>query len=149
MIEVYIGTERIAAHPRNYNTYKRYTTLEEHMPEEHKAVSGWSSDRFLSWAEKIGPDTRELVKNILESREYPVQTYRACMGVMRFSKSYSAELMEKASREALEKNICSYKYFSIMLKQVAKNPEKADKEKIIQHENVRGSSAYQGGGIRA
>lgn len=149
MIEIYIGMERIATHPRNYNTYKRYTTLEEHMPEEHKAVSGWSSDRFLSWAEKIGPHTRKLVKNILESREYPVQTYRACMGVMRLSKSYSAELMEKASCLALEKNICSYKYFSIMLKQVAKTPEKEEKEKIIQHENVRGSSAYQGGGIRA
>ena len=149
MIEIYIGTERVAAHPRNYNTYKRYTTLAEHMPEAHKAVSGWSSDRYLSWAEKIGPNTRELVRNILESREYPVQTYRACMGVMRLSKSYSAELMEKASREALEKNLCSYKYFEIMLKQAAKSPVKKEKEKIIQHENVRGSSAYQGGGLRA
>jgi transposase len=149
MIEVFIGTERIAAYPRNYNTYKRYITLVEHMPEEHKAVNGWSSDRFLSWADKIGPNTRELIKNIMESREYPVQTYRACMGVMRLSKSYSADIMEKASRQALEKNICSYKYFSIMLKQVAKNPAKVEDEKIIQHENVRGSSAYQGGGIRA
>ncbi len=26
-IEIYIGNERIAAHPRNYNTFKRYTTL--------------------------------------------------------------------------------------------------------------------------
>lgn len=149
MIEVYIGTERVAVHPRNYNTYKRYTTLVEHMPEEHKAVSGWSSDRFLSWAGKIGPNTHQLIKNILESREYPVQTYRACMGVMRLSKSYSAELMEKASREAVGKNICSYKYFNIMLKQVAKNSVKEEKEKIIRHDNVRGSHAYQGGGIRA
>jgi transposase len=109
MVEIYIGTERIAAHPRNYNTYKRYTTLVEHMPEEHKAVSGWNSDRFLSWAGKIGPNTRQLIKNILDSREYPVQTYRACMGVIRLSKSYSAEIMEKASREAVDKDICSYK----------------------------------------
>ena len=149
MIEVYIGTERIATHLRNYNTYKRYTTLEEHMPEEHKAVSGWNSDRFLSWAAKIGPNTHKLIKNILGSREYPVQTYRACMGVMRLSKSYTAELMEKASREALEKNVCSYKYFSMMLKQIAKTSTKIEKEKIIQHDNVRGSSAYEGGGIRA
>jgi hypothetical protein len=149
MIEIYSGTDRIAVHPRNYNTYKRYTTLVEHMPEEHKAVSGWSSDRFLSWAEKIGPNTRELVKNILESREYPVQTYRACMGVMRLSKSYPADIMEKASAEALIKNLCSYKYFEMMLKQVAKSPVKGEKEKIIQHENVRGSSAYQGGGLHA
>ena len=119
------------------------------MPEAHKAVSGWSSDRFLSWAEKIGPHTRELVKTILESREYPVQSYRACMGVMRLSKSYPAELMEKASCEALIKNLCSYKYFAMMLKQIEQNPVKKEPEKIIQHENVRGSSAYQGGGLNA
>jgi transposase len=57
-IEIYIGSERIAAYPRNYNTFKRYITLQEHMPEEHKAVCGWNSDRFLSWAEKTGPNNR-------------------------------------------------------------------------------------------
>lgn len=88
-IEIYIGSERIAAHPRNYNTFKRYTTLPEHMPENHKAVYGWSSERFLSWAEKAGANTREFIKSILESREYPVQTYRACMGIMRLSNNYS------------------------------------------------------------
>lgn len=93
-IEIYIGTERIAAYSRNYNTRQRYTTLQEHMPEEHKAVSGWSSDRLLSWAENIGPHTRKLIQRVLESREYPVQTYRACMGIMRFAKSYSTVIME-------------------------------------------------------
>ena len=148
-IEMYIGSERIAAYPRNYNTFKRYTTLQEHMPEEHKAVCGWSSDRFLSWAEKTGPNTQELIKHILDSREYPVQTYRACMGIMRLCKSYSTEIMESASREAIDKNTCSYKYFSIILKQIAMNALKTDNEKIIRHENVRGISAYAGGGINA
>jgi transposase len=59
-IEVYVGTERIAAHRRNHNLYKRYRTLPEHMPEAHKMVSGWNSERFLAWAEKIGPHTQEL-----------------------------------------------------------------------------------------
>lgn len=102
-IEIYIGTERIAAYPRNYNTFKRYTTLPEHMPEGHKAVSGWSSDRYLSWAEKTGPYTRKLIKSVLESREYPVQTYRACMGILRLGRNYSGEIMEAASQEALER----------------------------------------------
>ena len=95
-IEIYIASERVAAYPRNYNPYKRYITLPEHMPEAHKAVSGWSSERFLSWAEKIGPHTQEFIKHILESREYAVQTYRACMGIMRFSKDHSSEVMEHA-----------------------------------------------------
>ncbi|SEB73978.1 IS21 family transposase [Paenibacillus sp. GP183] len=149
VVEVYVGNERIAAYPRNYNASKRYTTLPEHMPEEHKAVSGWSSERFLSWAEKTGPHTRELIKQLLESREYPMQTYRACMGIMRFGKSYSAEIMERASRDALDKNTCSFKYFSMILKQLTVRVTTISDEKIIQHDNVRGSSAYTGGGFRA
>ena len=148
-IEIYIGSERIAAYLRNYNTFKRYTTLPEHMPEGHKAVSGWSSERFLAWAEKIGPYTQGLMKRILESREYPVQTYRSCMGIMRFSKSYSDEIMESASQEAPDRNACSYKYFSLILKQVTQNVAESNTEKIIIHDNVRGSSAFVGGGINA
>ncbi len=148
-IEIYIDNERVAAHQRNYNTFKRYITLPEHMPEAHKAVFGWNPERFLSWAEKIGPNTRELIKRILENREYPVQTYRSCMGVMRLGQSHANEIMESASREALEKNICSYKYFSIILKQSTEKAAKGVAEKIIKHDNVRGSSAYTGGGINA
>ena len=148
-IEIYIGSERIAAHLKNYNTFKRYTTLPEHMPEAHQAVSGWSAERFLSWAEKIGPNTRELIKRILESREYPVQTYRTCMGIMRLGKNYSTEIMESGSREALDKNTCSYKYFGMILKQVAATVSKTPPEKMISHDNIRGSIAFAGGGINA
>lgn len=148
-IEIYIGSERVAAHSRNYNPYKRYTTLSEHMPQAHQAVSGWNPDRFLSWADKTGPNTRELIKHILESREYPVQTYRACMGIMRLGKDYSTAIMERASREALDKNTCSYKYFGMILKQVAAMVSKTPPPRIINHDNIRGNNAFAGGGIRA
>lgn len=148
-IEIYIAGERVAAYPRNYNPYKRYITLPEHMPEAHKAVSGWSPERFLSWADKIGPNTREFIKNMLESREYPVQTYRACMGIMRFSKSHPPEVMETASQEALAKKTYSFKYFSVILKQVAAKASNSKPEKIVSHANIRGSKAYTGGGIHA
>lgn len=148
-VEINIDSERVAAYPRNYNTYKRYTTLAEHMPEGHKAVAGWSSERFLSWADKIGPNTREFINHILESRDYPVQTYRACMGIMRLAKTYSTELMERASREAIDKKTCSFKYFSIILKQLTAKTSERPAEKIIAHNNVRGSSAFTGGGLNA
>lgn len=147
VIEIYLGSERIAVYQRNYNTCKRYATQPAHMPEEHKAVYGWSSERFLSWAEKIGPHTKEMIQSILESREYPVQTYRSCMGIMRFGKQYPNEIMEKASREALDKKTCSYKYFSILVKQSAASISQTKPERIIAHDNVRGSGAYTGGGI--
>jgi hypothetical protein len=71
------------------------------------------------------------------------------MGVMRLSKNYSSDIMERASQEALDKNICSYKYFSIILKQTTAKAAKNATEKIIKHNNVRGISAYTGGGINA
>lgn len=149
VIEVFTDGVRIAAHPRNFNPYKRYRTLPEHMPESHKAVTGWSSERFLTWAEKIGPQTKQLLNHILDSREYPVQTYRACMGIMRLASSYSVEHMEAASKEALAKGTYTYKYFSIILKQVSSKENSAMTEKIIQNTNVRGANAYAGGGLHA
>lgn len=101
----------------------------------------------MSWASKTGPQTRNLVKKILESREYPVQSYRTCMGIMRLCKSFPPEIMEAASKEALERNTISFKYVNIIVKQVAANFPKENKERIVKHENIRGSSAYAGGGI--
>jgi transposase len=148
-IEVYVDCERVAAHQRNYNPHERYTTLEEHMPDEHKAVYGWSTERFLLWADNIGLNTRELIQRVLKSSKHPVQSYRACMGIMRLCKNYPAEIMETASREALDKNVCSFKYFNIILKQIVANHSIETNDRIIKHENVRGNKAYTGGGIHA
>jgi hypothetical protein len=71
------------------------------------------------------------------------------MGIMRLEKSHSNEIMETTSQEALDKNTCSFKYFSILLKQVTVKATENQAEQIIPHENVRGRSAFAGGGIRA
>ncbi|MBK5653844.1 MAG: IS21 family transposase, partial [Rhizobium sp.] len=149
VIEIFVDGVRIAAHQRNFNTYKRYITLPEHMPESHKAVTGWNSERYLDWAEKIGPQTKHLIASILDSREYPVQTYRACMGIMRFSSSYPAETVEAASKEAIDKKTCNYKYFSIILKQMLLKESSAESEKIVSNRNLRGAKTYAGGRINA
>ncbi|NLO41411.1 MAG: hypothetical protein GX109_00060 [Bacteroidales bacterium] len=71
------------------------------------------------------------------------------MGIMRLCKNYSTEIKEAASKEALERNTCSFKYFNILLKQIAASGSTERSEKIIRNENVRVRSAYVGGGIRA
>jgi transposase len=152
-IEIFIGSERIAVHKRNYDTQKRYTTLPEHMPESHKIVRGWSKEHFLSWAEEIGPNAKEYIKHVLESCEYPIQAYRTCMGIMRLGKDCSTEIMEQACKEAINKKIFSCKYFSIILKETItkfdKKSTKGEADKIVMHNNIRGSIAYERGGINA
>ncbi len=149
-VEVFVDCERITAHQRNYDKYNRYRTLPDHMPENHKAIYGWNKERFLSWAEKIGHTTRQYIAMILNSREYPVQTYRTCMGVIRLGDSGSEEVMESACGEAIEKNILSYKYFKIIYQKISKSAEEQVQEtKVITHMNLRGRNSFEGGGIYA
>ena len=149
-LEVFVDGDRVAAHKRNYNKERRYITLPEHMAEEHKAVSGWSKERFISWSNKIGPSTAEFVKKVLESRDYPVQAYRACMAIMSHAKDSPVNVMENASRAALDLEIYSYKYFKMIIKKESLKRTKNERnDKIIVNSNLRGSSAYVGGGINA
>jgi len=56
--------------------------------------------------------------------------------------------MEVASKEAVSKNTISYKYFDIILKQVAARCESQDLiEKIVQNDNLRGIGAFTKGGL--
>jgi len=148
-IEVFVDSERITAHRRNYNKLKRYTTNPEHMAQSHRAVSGWSTNRFISWAESIGPNTGQFVKKVLSASDYPVQSYRSCMAIMSHSKNNSNEVMEKASGKALELEIYSQKYFKMLLNKEGKKSQETKPEKIVDHSNLRGKTAYAGGGINA
>ena len=147
-IEVFVNNERVCVQARNYNKFKRYTTLPEHMPEAHKAVAGWSDERFVSWASKIGPNTADFIRNVLDSREHPVQSYRACMGIMRLGNKYSTETMEAACKRAIDSNVNSYKYFEMIVKQEcqAMGNQKCDKPPA-RSSNIRGREAFVGGGV--
>ena len=145
-IEVFIKGERVWAHVRNHNKSQRYTTLPEHLPEQHKAVSEWNDERFISWAEKFGPNTTAYIKALLASTEYSVQAYRASMGVFRQAESVAADVVEAASAIALEKGYFSSKYFGLAIKQAEKESEKPTSGVVVVHDNIRGRSAFEGGG---
>ena len=147
-IEAFIDNERVCAHARNFNKNKRYTTLPEHMPESHKAVAGWSNERFIAWAGKIGPNTAAFISNVLGSREHAVQSYKACMGIMRLGKKYPSGTMEAACRKAIDSNVYSYRYFEMIVKQVAQaDNAKENIEPPTRQSNIRGREAYEGGGV--
>jgi len=135
IIEVFYEGERIACHVRNNN--KRFTTDKKHMPDSHKAVSEWSPERFLSWAEKTGAKTKEYISWLLKQNDHPEQSYRTCAGILRVGSTVTPQMMEKVCFSALAQNIYSYKYFVKLLE------DKKEQAPII-HENLRGKNYYQG-----
>jgi transposase len=143
-IEVFVQGERICAHLRRLNG-DRYATLPEHLPEQHKVVSDWNDDRFINWAGKFGENTTAYIKALLNSAEYSVQAYRACMGVLRQVKDIPLEVVEYASKMALESRQLSSKYYGLVLKQAVKEAETAQPQRIVEHNNIRGAAAFCGG----
>ena len=80
-VSVYYNKERIAFHKRDVRQFV-YTTIKEHLPSAHQFVSDWNPDKFLSWAARIDPKVKQYITRILESKTYPEQAYRSCVGIL-------------------------------------------------------------------
>lgn len=101
VIEVFYNHTRICSHPRLYGRIGQYSTIESHMPADHKQYVSWNAERFLSWAHKVGPNTVITVKSILSSYKVEQQGYRSCMGLLKLADRYSVTRLEAACRKAL------------------------------------------------
>jgi len=138
-IEVFCESERIACHVRETNPRRRYITSHSHMPKNHKAVSDWSPERFLSWAAKTGIKTKEYIAWLLERQDHPEQAYRTCAGILRIGSTVFPQTMEEVCAYALAQNIYSCTYFAKLLE-----TRKTKSAQPVIHENLRGKDYYQG-----
>ena len=148
-IEVFLKGKRITSHIRSFEKY-RHTTKPEHMPDKHRYQLECTPTKIIEWAGKIGPNTKELVKKIIESREYPQQGYRSSLGITRLTKYYPVARIEKACCRALKYNLYSYKSVVNILKAKLDQQEiKQEESKTapIVHENVRGEIYYKQGDL--
>ncbi len=143
-VECFFRGKRVASHLRSFQP-GRHTTAKEHMSTKHQKYLGWTPERFLRWATKIGPQTTKLTKVILSSRPYPQQAYRTLFGILRLGKSYTDTRLEAACERALAIGSTSYRSVESILKNGLDTKPLQEKETStpIQHHNIRGSQYYQ------
>lgn len=142
MVEIFHQGKSVANHPRNDHR-TRYSTLQEHMPENHRFMNEINSERLLEWAGKIGPQTFMLIQSSLRSRNYPEQAYRTCLGMLKLARKYSHANMETACRIIFESKVFSCKALEqeLIFLQEQANPQVC--EALPAHENIRGPEYYQ------
>jgi len=143
-VEIFHRGMRVASHLRSNAVY-RHTTNSEHRPKSHQAHLEWTPSRLVHWAESVGPATAQMVDAILTTKPHPEMGYRACLGILRLAKTYSAERLEAASRRALQLEAFSYQSLRSILKnsldrQALPTPE--DQPSGPVHKNVRGADYY-------
>ena len=143
VVEIYHDNLRIAFHRRDRRPHK-YTTLSEHMPPHHRFYASWNPQRMIDWGEKIGPDVKEMIKRVLESRQHPEQAFKVCLGIFNLSKKYGEGRLGRACRRALQFHSYSYKAVkNILDKGLDMMEEEAVCPKPLPlHENIRGSMYY-------
>ncbi len=96
VVEIYHSQTRIALHARSRKAY-HYVTVKEHMPVSHTFNADWSSEYFITWAQKIGTSTKEYIEKILDKKQYPEQSYKSCMGILGMASKIGKERLENAS----------------------------------------------------
>ena len=101
MVEVFYNNHRICSHPRLHGRAGQYHTVESHMPEDHKKYVQWNGDRFIHWAESIGPSTAIVIRAILSSHKVEQQAYKSCMGLLKLADKYSVARIEASCQKAL------------------------------------------------
>jgi transposase len=138
-LEIFFKNRRVASHPRT-DSPGRHTTLSEHMPPAHQKYLEWSPDRFMRWAQSIGPNTAQLVHVLLDSRQHPQQAYRSCLGLLSLGNRYGEQRLEAACRRALAAGIHSYKGVKNILAARLDQVEPEEPPILVPktHENIRG-----------
>ena len=65
----------------------QWSTNPEHLPDNYKGFTQWNGPYFIQKAQLIGKNTETVIRTILKSRTYEVQTYRMCIGILNFEYS--------------------------------------------------------------
>lgn len=145
-VEIIEAGKRIAIHALSKNKYQ-HTTERSHMPPSHQAMEKWHPTRLISWGEKIGPETKIQVENLLKSKVHPEQSYRACLGLLNLAKKVGGERLESACRRANYLNVASLRRVKSILDTemdklaLFEGANSAEIEAIL-HSNIRGSKYY-------
>ncbi len=145
-VAIYSDNIRIVQHKRNRSPHK-YTTIKEHMPFNHRFADNWDPEKIKRWAESIGKHTLWVVCYILDSKKYPEQAYKSCMGILGQAKKHGGDFLELACRKASNLERVNYKFICDEVSRIKDQYEKDQDDKQPSllpeiHENVRGQEYY-------
>ena len=144
MIEIFYRNSRIHSHVRSHVEHG-YTTIFSHMPPSHQKYIEWTPERIKSWAKRYGQSVIALVEKIMESRKFPEQAYKSCLGIIRLENKFTAERLNLACLRALEYRAYSYhSVVNILQRGLDKQPLVSinQNKQQIHHENIRGAQYY-------
>ena len=97
----------------------QWSTNPDHLPDNYKGFTQWNAPYFIQKAQLIGKNTETVIRTVLKSRLYEVQTYRMCLGILNFTKKYSNKALEECCKQAIALNKQKYTFIKNTISVVA------------------------------
>ena len=88
----------------------QWSTNPDHLPKNYCGFGQWSASYFINKASLVGPNTVDVIRSILGSRKYEVQTYRMCLGVLSFKDKYGNQILEECCEQAIKSGKVTYTF---------------------------------------
>jgi transposase len=144
IVEIFHKHQRLALHKRS-RIPKGYSTIPEHMPPNHQAMSDWNPQRLINWAQNIGENVKLVIENILSRTPHPEQGYKTCLGILSLAKKFGPARLEQACQRARGFDYYSYKGIKNILDKNLENSQLDCFNALPEHHNLRGHHYYQTG----
>lgn len=144
LVRIYIGSEKVATHPRKPNP-GRYSTNKEHLCSHHQHYLERSPEYYVNRARKCSATLGEFFSFIFESKMHPEQLYRTCDGLLNLHKAWahSPATFDTACRIALNNQQRSWRFVQQVLQNHAAHAQPEQPAILPEHDNLRGSKYYK------
>lgn len=94
----------VAEHPRLGGRRGQHSTLEAHVPPQHRDVSGlWSREWFIANAQSFGPATVDVITAVLDRAVVEAQAFVECRNIVKGLGVKHRSLLEPACEYLLER----------------------------------------------
>src|SRR5699024_2253729 len=100
LIDVYFKDARIASHMRLYGEIGQFSTLSEHMPDNHRFYLEHTPANSREWALSIGTNMERFIEFLLKNGSEK-KALNQLMSLRSLEKSYSKEEMDLAAQNLL------------------------------------------------
>ncbi|MGC0271071.1 Mu transposase domain-containing protein [Glutamicibacter soli] len=142
-VTVVDGTTVVAEHPRLVGRRGQHSTLDAHIPAQHKDVSGlWSRDWFIAHAQSFGPATVEVITAVLDRAAVEAQAFVECRNIVKGLGTKHRSLLEPACTYLLERGgYSSYSGLKRIIAVMAHEEKNHDRPAVPVPETVKDLSS--------
>lgn len=143
-VDIYFKYEKIATHKRNFVQHG-YTTLPEHLAQQHRYLTDWSAENFIAQGNEIHSDVGDYLKGIFDTKPHHEQAYKSCSGILNFIHKVGKTRLINACKRGSEYKVFGYNFLIKILERKLDSMEPEEQLTLTtsEHTNIRGSNYYK------